>query len=339
MKRTLIAFALLVLPVLAFGQTLDRDTLLTPDGTLYTIGSVAADGSNPLITSSQYLVLTVQQTASSATLAVPASLTGGVHSSPALAYDYDSGTLFIFWEQEISNRQRTTSLLFTSFQGGKFSGVTEIDAENYRYRHNLRIGVTRKTQDLDKPGQPFYNELNVHVIWWETGVGEWARYAMLTIENGNVTSTLIRNMSDLADPTQSGGDPFTVGGDFNFDVLRHPQVFESSAHDSVDFVYGDFDSHGLNRLTVKPVVQSRIRIPIGVRDNRFPAPAMGSNSVTTSLSAVSSDHGLVFFTSTGGAVSYSLYKDGSWSAVRSIALNDKVTTDVAVNALRRLVSD
>jgi hypothetical protein len=338
MKRTLIALALFALPALALAQAVDRDTLLTPDGTLYTIESVTAAGTDAMSPPSQYLLLTTQQQGHSTELQVPGSLTGGLQSSPALAFDADSGSLFIFWEHALQNRDKSTSLLFTSFQNGTFGATTEFDPANHRIRHNLRIGVTHKTQDLDKPGQPYYAELNVHAIWEEEIAGEWARYAMLTIEKGDVTSIVVHDALDLNDPKQSN-DVYPVGKNFNWDILKHPEVFESSAHDSVDLVYGDLATNAFHRITVKPVVNLRIRIPIGVRDERFgPPTTMRGESMTSTVGALSSNHGLVFYSVLSGTLNYALYKDGSWTDVRSIALSDKVTADVAVNALNRLMA-
>lgn len=342
MKRLLLALALLALPVFASAQN-DRETLLAPDGTLYTIEAVFDSGSEPAMTSSEYLLLTTQTDGVSTTVKVPGSLTGGAHSSPALAYDADSSTLFILWEEATNNRL-STSLLLSSYQNGKFGPTNEIDPANFRLRHNLRIGVTRKTVDYETADHSYVNELTVHAIWWEeAGSGEWARYAMLTVEKGSVTSIQVHDTSDFIN--DSALLPDVTSADFNSNILRYPQVFESSTHDSVDLVFGDVQMNAFRRLTVQaiakkdPVTNARIRIPVGIRGSRFPAPANKGNVMSDIAGAVSSDRDhLAFYSLTPNAVNYTMYRNGTWSAVRAITLNSKLTADTAVNALRRMLA-
>jgi hypothetical protein len=342
MKRLLAALTLLALPVLASAQSADT-TLLTPDGTLYSIDAVFDNGSEPSMASSEYLLLTTQTDGVSTTVRVPGSLTGGAHSSPALAYDADSSTLFILWEEATNNRL-STSLLLSSYQGGKFGPTNEIDAANFRLRHNLRIGVTRKTLDYETADHSFANELNVHAIWWEeTGSGEWARYAMLTVEKGSVTSIQVHDVSDFIN--DSSLLPYQVDADFDTNILRFPQVFESPTHDSVDLVFGDLQTNAFRRLTVQPIAKrepgtnARIHIPVGVRGSRFPAPATKGNAMSNVAGAVSSDRDhLAFYSVTQNAVNYTMYRNGSWSVVRAITLNGKLSADTAINALRRLLA-
>jgi hypothetical protein len=342
MKRLLAALILLALPTLASAQT-DRETLLAPDGTLYSIEAVFATGTEPLMASSEYLLLTTQNDGVSTSVKVPGSLTGGAHSSPALAYDADSSTLFILWEEATNNRL-STSLLLSSYQNGKFGPTNEIDAANFRLRHNLRIGVTRKTVDYDTPEHALTNELTVHAIWWEeTGSGEWARYAMLTVEKGNVTSIQVHDASDFIN--DSNLLPYQTEADFNTNILRYPQVFESPTHDSVDLVFGELQTNAFRRLTVQaiskkdPSTNLRIRIPIGVRGSRFPAPANKGNAISNVAGAVSSDRDhLAFYSLAPNAVNYTMYRNGTWSTVRAITLNEKLSADTAVNALRRMLA-
>src|SRR5690348_15594825 len=97
MKRLLLVLALAVLPTTIFADAIDRDVLVTPEGTLFTVESVLNDGSAPA--NVKFLLkLTVQPTTGTTqTLNVPDSLTAGMHTHPALAWDSDTQTLFVFW--------------------------------------------------------------------------------------------------------------------------------------------------------------------------------------------------------------------------------------------------
>jgi hypothetical protein len=340
-KRIVLTLLLAIVPVLASAQTTaDRDVLLTPDGTLYTIESVfATDGDTIQTASSRYLLLTVQQGAHGTTMLVPGSVRAGLHYNPTLAYDADSSTLFMFWESAVNTTLNGTSLEFCSYQNGKWSDTTELDAARWRLRHNLRIEVTHKTEDRDTEGHPLFNELTVHAIWWEeSGYGEWARYAMLTIDKGNVAHIQIHDLSDFVDARTATTYP--TGAAYNVEVLRHPYVFESSTHDTVDVVFGDVTTHGMHRVTIRPVVDSRVRIPVGVRDHGFISPSFNglSTSSPADLSIIAADRDrLVMYATTASQVSYAMLKDDAWTASRTITLTDKVNANVAVNAIRKML--
>lgn len=339
-KRLGIALCFALLPAMAFAQSADRDVLLTPDGTLYTIESIFSTDGDPSVQtqSTKYLLFTVQQGNKASSTVVPGSLRSGLHYNPTLAYDTDSSTLFMFWESAVNTTLNGTSLQFCSYQNGKWSETTELDAARWRLRHNLRIEVTHKTENRDVDGHPLINELTVHAIWWEeSGYGEWARYAMLTIDKGNVVQTQIRDLSDFVDAKTNTTYP--VSADFKDEVLRHPFVFESSTHDTLDVVFGDVTTHAMHRVTLRPVVESRVRIPVGVRDHGFIAPKfdnLSTGSIDVSMIAADRDR-LVLYTTASSKVTYSMFKDDAWSSPRAISLTDKVTKDVAVNAIRKMV--
>ena len=83
MKRLLILFVLLLVPAALFAQA-DRDVLLIPDGTLYTIDSEANDGTAPAQVN-HFLRLTVQRGTDTQSSIVPESLTEGLLKSGAVA--------------------------------------------------------------------------------------------------------------------------------------------------------------------------------------------------------------------------------------------------------------
>lgn len=343
-KRLLLTLLVAAMPLVAFGDTPDRDVLLTGDGTLYTVESVFSTETAVAVSgsSTRILTLTTQQGGESKTVAVPGSLTGGLHTSPALAYDSDSDTLFLFWEQSVNNRQNT-KLLLSSYHGGKFGETAELDAADWRLRHNLRIGVTRKAEARDNKGNIISaSQLNVHAVWWEeSSSSEWARTAMITIVNGRVADIHVNDLRDFVDEQYL--PRYSVDGSFDSEVLRHPQVIESADHDTIDIVFGSMMTNGLERLTLKPVLDSRVRITIGIR--HMPPPQFrGSNAVSAPISQVTAiatnhDHDrLAFYFTVNNKIAYTVLKDGRWTPVRSLAVDEHVTADAAVNAIRKLVT-
>jgi hypothetical protein len=332
MKRLFIAFALL-LPLAAFGQSSDRDVLLTSDGRLYTVESLFTKADQTQIQSTSYLTLTTQAaTGASTTELIPVTLTGGSHGEPALAYDADTKTLFVFWEQA---HGLSSDLLFTTYQDGKWGKVTSLDTVDWDLRHNLRIALTRKTEDTAKDGSKIsIPEITVHAVWWEEGrESEWARYAMITLDHGEVSATpYVSNLNNILGHVDAAAEKASKN-----ELLRHPAVFESAAHDSVDIVFGDIKTDKMHRVTIHPVVQGRLRIPIG-RDRDVATPTAVVASMENVGAVSTSSDNLAYYFAGGDAMKYVVYKDGVWSTLRSIALNEKFSGDAAVNALRRMLT-
>ncbi len=336
MKRLLLVVALLLSPVALFAQAWDRDILLTSNGTLYTIESKQNDTPNE-IDSARYLTLTIQNGQNVIKTNVPASVTGGNNWEPALAFDSESNTLFVFWLHSPNTILGANELLFCTFVNGRWGTATSVEDVPYHFRYNLRVGVTRTVQVTDSAGvTKQIPGLTVHAYWWDdSATGELARYAMLTIEKGVVTDVAHRDLIDFVNTANLG--TFAID-DLSKEILRHPVVFESPAHDTIDVVFGDMLTNTMHRLTLKPVLQSRVRIPIGVRDISYPVPRQRLVSEAHLGGISSSASNLVLYYTNDGQVHYLTYENGKWSGEKTIALTNEVSADAAVAAIRRMIS-
>lgn len=343
-KRLLFALLIVLVPLFAVADSENRAVLLTHDGSLFTVESVFTEGLDVQTRSSQVLTLTVRDDKATTTTYVPETLLGGSHTSPALAYDPTTKSLFVFW-QRATNNGMSSDLVFCSYSGGKWSEATSVDSANYHYSHNIQIGVTRKVDQVDEKGNhSSINGLTVHAVWWEdTGRHEWARYAMLAIENGVLTDI---DVSDLSLFTNVSKDvPGPGDTDFNNEILRHPALFESNTHDTVDVIFGDLISNNMHRVTLKPTLYlkggsngGRLRVPIGVKDSGIGAPHFRADS-NARVSVLPGDNGkLVLYTNSKDSVNYVTYTDGAWSPARTLTIDEKISTEAAVEALRRMVN-
>ncbi|HEV3485915.1 MAG TPA: hypothetical protein VG106_10945, partial [Vicinamibacterales bacterium] len=141
MKRLLVAAVVLLLAApAAFAQ---RDVLLTDDGTAYAASfEWAWEHPEVKTTSSTYLVLTIQRTGEQPQrLFVPATLQGGANTNPALAYDSDSATLFVFW-QHWPNAMSSELRFIAYHRETGWTTPTSFEKAAYRLRRNLRIALT-----------------------------------------------------------------------------------------------------------------------------------------------------------------------------------------------------
>lgn len=338
MIRRIVILVVVVLTALGAyaGENRDRDVVLTSDGVLYSV-ETAYDAGAGYGRSNWHLTMTVQNGEARTTTPVPGSLTGGAHSSPALGYDADSKTLFLFWQESL-NGGLSSRLLFSSYQNGTWSEATALDSIDWNLRRNLRIAVTRSIESTDREGRRGSTpQVVVHAVWWEeSGYGEWARYAMLGIDGGLVTSKDLRYLGEFAGPKidQTRASNTTAADE----VLRHPAISASPTRDSVDVIFGNTQTSAMHRLRLKPVLDGRLRIPIGVRETnlRHASLSVGANS---RAAAVVHENDLALYTISKKSVDFVVYRDGAWSSQRSIALGDDVTAETAVEALRRLVSE
>ncbi len=337
MKRLLVVVALLLSSVALFAQAQDRDILLTASGTLYTIESRQNDRPNE-IDSARYLTLTIQNGQNVIKTNVPASLSGGNNWEPALAFDSESNTLFVFWLHSPNTILGANELLFCTFSNGRWGTPTSVEDIPYHFRYNLRVGVTRTVQVTDGgtgatkqvPG------LTVHAAWWDdSATGELARYAMLSIDKGVVTDVAHRDLIDFINTANLGN--FAVD-DESKEILRHPVVFESSSHDTIDVVFGNMLTNTMHRLTLKPVLQSRVRIPIGVRETSYPVPRSRLTADAHLGGISSSASNLALYYTNDAQVHYLTFENGRWTAEKTIALTNEVSADAAVAAIRRMIS-
>jgi hypothetical protein len=329
MKRTLLLLALFLVPTMLFAQAADRDVLLAPDGTLYTVESVANDGSAPAGVG-LFLRVTVQAPNSQPqTVAVPDSLTPGVHSHAALAYDAESKTLFIFWLK--MPNPMSSELLLASYRDGAWQPAVSVENHAFRLEYNLRIRASHRVGN---------DPLLVHAVWWEeTGDGESARYALFGIEKGEVTSIYLDDLNNFLSPAP---DTVAVSPGFNKEILRHPALIDNGTSESIDVFFGNINTNTFSRITLNPVVQGRIHIPIGARPGGpfIGAPKAFSAAWSGPISTMTSTHdgSLLLHNTTKNTVNYIVYSGSDWSSVKSVPLSDKLSAEAAVAALSRMMN-
>ncbi len=337
MRKLLVVVVLLLMPVLASaGQ---EDTLLTPDGTLFTIDTelVSAPADSTTVSDS-HLFLSSRRGVETTKEVIPATMADGSHTNAAMAFDADSGMLFVFW---IHSKSITGSeLLFASRNAdGVWSEPTQFGGRVFDLRENLRIAVTRKYFDEDD--KVFRSGISVHAVWWEwdTHIGEWfAQYQMLTIVNGIVAET-----PASLDLRTIAREPAPIAKEsLDLDALAHPLLFTSPKQDSVLVVYGDMKTQQLHEVRVNPSKiksNGRLRVPVGRQEGGSPTPNLLVAQGTRMDGVYGDTDRMAFFTRDKDALRYVVMKDGAWSQPQQIALDSQITASAAVEALRRLVSD
>ena len=342
MKRFVLPLLLVLLATAASAGVIDRDVLVTSDGTVYSIVSEPIGDSGDGATSSQ-LALSVQKGASVTRAVVPETLNSGMNWRPALAYDADSKTLLLVWLR--MPNAMSSEILVASYQNGKWDPAVSIDSKPYLIRYNLSVGITRRVSQLQKDGS--YADVPVlllHAAWWEqSGEGEAARYALLNVEKGAVSSIELHDLREFIDTPSA-----TAGPDLNADhqMLRHVAVLDGPEPTSVDVLFANARTSTFHRVTLKPIADARVRIPVGHGPGggslHFPAAKSLPAGWGGRTSTITSRDGntLIFCNTVADHVSYLSYSNTAhaWSGVKDITLSDAVTADVAVSALARMIA-
>lgn len=334
MKNLLVVVALLFVPLLATAQ--QSDAVLTPDGTLYSVAFERAEDHPDVKTeSAAYLKLTSRRGDDVKSEIIPSTLEERFGNyNPIVAYDTQSGMLFVFW---LRGEGLLSNLMFTSRTAdGVWAPATVFGDGLFDQRKNLRLAVTRKFRDEE---DDIRSGLSVHLAWWElnttTGKGS-AKYAMASIHDGRIVDFV---PVDLSQFIPAGTE--TATGDVDKNVLKQPVLFTTPLQDSVILLFGDVDTNTMNQVRITPrkiVSDGRLRVPGGRREGSVAAPKMpGSNSRVEGVYVDSSR--MALYEVDGKKMNYVLLNGETWSQPFAITLDDQLSASSAVDALRRLVNE
>jgi len=344
MKRLIFSLALVLLATTAFGEVADRDVLVTPGGTVYTIESQIPSAESSM-EALQTLTLTVKDGSDVRQINVPDSTSFGYHFGGALAYDSESNTLFVLWTH--TPNWMSSELLVASYHDGKWKDAVSIDNENYRLRTNLRLGITRRVSQLQKDGSYVdVPALLLHAVWWEDSPkGEEARYALLTIEKGELSSIETHSLKEFLAP---GDDAFKpVDPTFNKEILRHPAIVSSPLQSTVDVIFGDTRSNTIHGVSLHPIADARVHIPVGIgggsggggiKPLSIPAPPTFSADWKGPITIIEREDRLVFANAGETSLSYITYANGAWTTVKSIGIDNHFPAEAALAAVDKMVS-
>ena len=346
MRRLLSVFGLLALLATAgFGSQGGSEVLVTPAGTVYLVEVASGEAIGDETGRRAALSLRITEGEATESKLIPASAGEGENSSPALAYDAATETLFILW---VRAPQITTSeLLLTSYHDGQFGETTTLDLGVFRYRENLQVAITKYAENtVIVDGEELKKKdsiLAVHAVWWDTdGWTQRARYAQLQIVGGNAN---VVSIADLVDILGDGRnlEPVFASEEFDPRLLHFPTIAANPALDRTDVVFGDPEKNRIYRLDLVPVASNGVlKPPIGIRRGEIPAPVFASteaNSTTTAVPHPVDPSSLMLYTVADGKVQYLVYEGGRWSEAQAIALDPKITEDVAVGALKRRLAE
>ena len=330
MKRLLLVAAAMLLAVSAFAaDAADRDVLITSDGTVY---SIASERSEDGLSSS--LVLTVQAGDKTTHTVIPES-NSGVNDSPTLAYDGESKALFVVWSR-VSNA-KSSELLVTNYKlaNDRWEPATVIDSGRV-VRSNVTIRFTRQVPMIQRDGTyADASALMLHAAWWQKAPSgaESPFYAVMALNHGLNPDPDVRDLTDLVSDRDSD-EPASS------EFLHHVALLAGSTPNSVDAVFADPRTSSFYRLTLTPIINTRVHITVGVKGPKLGGPKTLSFDWSGRTGTISSDDGntLIFTNTTADKVRWLTLRNGEWLPLQELVLSNKVTVEAAMAALAKMAA-
>lgn len=316
-----LAFAAVLL-LGGLGSAAPAQTVLTPDGTVYT---VAANPDLPV------LELTRRSGEESESIVIPATDDLAVESDPRLAWDGVSRSLYLVWHRAAP--EGDSIRVATLSADGTWSEPLTVAECNTAARLALQLELTHVAVAEDAPVPTL-----LHLAWWKTSAAgeQIAEYALVAFEDGLHVSTAVTDLDELAAVrgTRGEGDLEDVG-----DVAHPPLAMARAANpEEIDVVYGAPSTTAVTRIRIRPALiagEARLWKPGRGSAGSLPPARLISASTDPVQSFVR--NGRIVLYTPDQQFRYVIFENGEWTPARMIALDEKLTGDELLEHLRKLV--
>jgi hypothetical protein len=310
---SLLIAAALVVP--AFGAT----SLLTPDGVRYAI--------EPKPETPQVEIARAEGV-KRARLVVPSTQDVAPEFDAQLAFDAATNTLFVVWSREGTAGAEIRYAVLN--ESGNWSVPRLITAGSGAYR-GLQFVLTHPDGDEDVT--------LLHAAWWSlNGVSTDAEYALFAFEHGRFLSGDVQDLVSLAavrydvsaDEYEDAGNPL------------HPALALERDGDSVDVVFGSMTSTAVTRFNVtarKIAGTVRIWKPVGRTGDHTQRSNLTSSEPTAPVYGFIRKGNVALYTIGEDFRFVVLQKDGSWSPIREVRIDDDNTADDLLRELQHVVEE
>ena len=348
--RTL-ALSAAVLALAGTAAALEEKSLLTGDGTVFTLraGTFNELNTTPYtLDTNDSVIQWSARTQDGARFGgtVPGTSGASAKKNLQLAYDETTGALILLWKEEVS----VLNVLHLGVLHGFQWTISDLLPNlGFPHAYNPQMVLTHQTVHFinsDGNDQTRVRPI-LSVLWWEESSSMQARYAPLFIDE--YTSPSDVKIYDM--PALVGSTPANSDNGFPANVYQYPSLRADGSNGEVAASFADLAS-GKNlvvRITFpdgtetptagSDVIPQRRRIPVvGVKfTGPLPDVTAVSKKVGTST-LIGPSYNPTIYWSDGAALSY-LRTDGkSWSSVRSIGVSDEIPYDRALRLLEEMAN-
>lgn len=342
-----LALAVFALPLVA--SALEQKTLLTFDGTLYTVraGTVAELATSAYSDASstdnviQWSALTQSGGRYGGT--IPGSTGSSVKKNLQLAYDELTGSLLLLWKEEVS----VLNVLHLGILRGSEWKVSDLLPNlGFPHAYNPQMILVHQTvRYIDSSGNDATRVRPIlSVLWWEESNSMQARYAPIFLDEDTAGSDV--QVYDLALTIGSGAattDNGVPSAAYQFPAIRVDGPNGELAASFADLGTGrqrvvriTFPDNLGNPSAVGNITWQRRRIPVvgAAFDGPLPGGLSDMRAVTIST-IIAPNYRPTLVWSDETSVHYARTDGTSWSAVRSIP----ITADMPYDSAMRLVEE
>lgn len=313
-------------PAIAPGPSVRRETtvqtVLTPDSTLYAIDAKA----------SARLDLSRHRAELRDKLLVPGTDDEAIESQARIAYDRINDVIYVLWHRAAENLDEIR--LASVNAEGTWSDVQIVATGADVHRGGLQMVLTRARAEGDE-----FDTTLVHAAWWSVGAQLTPEYAVIAFEGLQHVSTEIADLETLgnAEVRTSAVEAEEVG------QPEHPPLVLSRAGrtSAVDAVFGSDRSTGVTRVRVEPqrTISSEARIwrPSGRSQQRTGPTRLIPNGSAPVQAFVAGDR-VVLYTP-DEKFRFVVHDGEEWTPIRTIELDENLSTERVIEELRRSVEE
>lgn len=320
-RLTAVLIALLLLASFASAQeTVYR--VLRADGTVYSIDASKATGK---------LEVSRRRGEIRDTLLVPSTDDEAIESDARLVLDSATGAVFVLWHRTADDLDEIRlAVLDTNDEWSKVHLVAS--SERVR-RAGLQVILTHSRVEGDESDTTL-----LHAAWWSIGTELTPEYALVAFESGLHLSTEVDNLRTFTKDVTVAS--LAIVEDEDTGEAAHPPLAMNAAGRFMDVLYGDVRTTAVTRVRIEPGrVSSEARIwrPSG-RALQHTSPARLIAHGTTPVQAFLHGDRFVLYTP-DAKFRYSVYNDGVWTPIRTIELDENLTSQHVLEQLRRSVEE
>lgn len=305
-----LAIAVLSVLLVAPAASAALETVLTPDGVVYTVDDSAE---------TTQLQLSRQLGGTLTVVLVPLTEDAELESQPRLLWDSAASTLVVVWNHRAADGDEIRLARLDA--QGQWSAPLIVSSAAGFHRAGLQVELTRA--EIDDAGSQ--KATLIHAAWWSLDATPIAEYALVAFEAGEHVSTRVDALDALRPSSMQEGD-VTQSADIDFAI--HPAMAMARAASGVDVVYGRQDSTVVTRLHLDPrriVSNARMWKPLGKTGERTgPSGLVAANSAPIQASLGT---GRIVLYTLGTRFQFVVFENGSWSPVRMVELDDEMVAN------------
>jgi len=340
--RLVLALALLLASGFSLAEV-QKKTLLASDGTIYQVqtglvSELALTGAG--LASDDYAVIwnSVAQDGTQAGGVIPGVANSMPKTGLDLTVDEPTGTVVVLWREENSLLNK---IRLAFGKAGAWTLADLLPSVGFPHAYNPQMLLTHQTvHTLDDAGADvFTNRSVLSVVWWEESAYAQARYASFFLDESiDPSQVAIYNLPELVNDQGPTDLQDIARGAYAFPSL---QAEGPGGAILASFAALNSDKQYVVRLTYptdlgKPSADNitwlRRRIPVVGIASSGPMAVMPSfDAASISVGTViGSSYKPTLYWGDGVSLHYVRFDGAAWSAVRTIALSDGMTYDMAV---------